>query len=291
MTIETIHLTRHHPSEWETKLKKKTRKVEEILGMAGRCLGSKSGYCFTHPNNLVVFNSNLFIKNGKVWHGDLDITVNLEDLKKVTKYLKETIYILYESDGRSFGIESERYKETSPNLTRAVISIDKNGNVEIGDINKDHYEMRLVTKEREKEEEELPEYNKDHHFIEKDFDAYPISIWRFASRIKKSPLEKFVEYVMNLGLDSKERELSVNNIYLSPQNYKVLKKLMKRWFEDYHHLSEYGLQREMTWLGFSMPSEFSGSYYGPKWLKEKTFYVKKPDSKKAAKEKIKKSDT
>jgi hypothetical protein len=70
--------------------------------MIGRMIsGSKSGYRDRYPNNKVVFNANIVTKSkGKVWHGDLDITLDYDKLQAVANILKEDLYILYEMDAR-----------------------------------------------------------------------------------------------------------------------------------------------------------------------------------------------
>lgn len=70
--------------------------------MTGRMIsGSKSGYMEQYPDNQVVFNANIVIESrGKVWHGDLDITRDYENLEKVSEALKEPLYILREMDAR-----------------------------------------------------------------------------------------------------------------------------------------------------------------------------------------------
>jgi hypothetical protein len=74
---------------------------EEILGIRGRMIsGSKSMYRRAYKDHLVVFNANVCTRNGKIWYGDLDITLDTERLQKLADTLDETIYVLYESDGR-----------------------------------------------------------------------------------------------------------------------------------------------------------------------------------------------
>ena len=70
--------------------------------MPGRMIsGSKSGYMSEYPDNLVVFNANIVIETrGKIWHGDLDVTSDYENLEKVVEALKEDLYILREMDAR-----------------------------------------------------------------------------------------------------------------------------------------------------------------------------------------------
>jgi hypothetical protein len=94
--------------------------------MTGRMIsGSKSGYMEQYPDNLVVFNANIVIESrGKIWHGDLDITRDYENLEKVSEVLEEPLYILYEMDAR-FEHENDPVNVL---ISKAVTKIEYNGN-------------------------------------------------------------------------------------------------------------------------------------------------------------------
>lgn len=67
----------------------------------GRCLGSKSGYRWAHPDNECVFNANVFCEDaGKIWWGDLDLTLDKPKLEAVARKLRVRLYVLAELDGR-----------------------------------------------------------------------------------------------------------------------------------------------------------------------------------------------
>lgn len=105
------------------KLKSKIEQAEKTLGRCGCMLsGSKSYYSDKFPNNVVVFNSNVCIKAGKIWFGDLDITVSMAKLKKLAKVLDENVYVLYEQDARFMN-------ELDPKLERAVCCVASDGTV------------------------------------------------------------------------------------------------------------------------------------------------------------------
>ena len=71
------------------------------LHMARMISGSKSLYRRMFPDNDVIFNANIITESqGKIWHGDLDVTVDRENLEKVAEKLGESLYILYEMDAR-----------------------------------------------------------------------------------------------------------------------------------------------------------------------------------------------
>ena len=102
-----------------SKSKKQTRTENEIIDvfekhrlMLGRMIsGSKSGYCQKYPKHDVRFNANIFIPStGKVWFGDLDITVDNKKLQDVCNELDEEMIVVPEMMGR-FGAEEEPYKK------------------------------------------------------------------------------------------------------------------------------------------------------------------------------------
>lgn len=62
---------------------------------------SKSDYRAQHPDNVIVFNANIFTRSrGKIWFGDLDITADGDALKEMADVEGEELYILREYDGR-----------------------------------------------------------------------------------------------------------------------------------------------------------------------------------------------
>jgi hypothetical protein len=68
----------------------------------GRMVGwSKSGYVSRNPDNEVYFNANIFILGeGKIWFGDLDLTIDRQMLEDISTETGKKFYILRESDGR-----------------------------------------------------------------------------------------------------------------------------------------------------------------------------------------------
>jgi hypothetical protein len=91
------------------------------LGPPGRMLsGSKTGYRDQHPEHLPVFNANVCIAAGKVWWGDLDLTVDEAALLDLSSQTGEVVSVLYESDGRF------RHEE-APLIGEAVFSAAPTG--------------------------------------------------------------------------------------------------------------------------------------------------------------------
>lgn len=68
---------------------------------------SKSAYRQRYPDHITIFNANIFTEEeGKVWYGDLDLTVERERLTEVARASQRTLYVLREMDGR-FGNEEQ----------------------------------------------------------------------------------------------------------------------------------------------------------------------------------------
>lgn len=80
--------------------------------------GSKSLYRREHPNNDVVFNANIIHHSeGKIWFGDLDLTLDDEKLKAIAGRIGE-FCVLREMDGR-FGAEEDSYE----NLKKKAVKV------------------------------------------------------------------------------------------------------------------------------------------------------------------------
>ena len=74
---------------------------ENRLFMGRMISGSKSEYRQRNPENEVIFNANIFILGeGKVWWGDLDLTLDHDSLQSISKKIGKKLYILREMDGR-----------------------------------------------------------------------------------------------------------------------------------------------------------------------------------------------
>lgn len=95
------------------------------LGWPGRMISaSKSGYRDQYPDNLSIFNANVCTDEGKIWWGDIDVTISKDDLTNLAVELGKTIYVLYEMDGRF-------ENEDNPKISEAVVKFFPDGTFEI----------------------------------------------------------------------------------------------------------------------------------------------------------------
>lgn len=76
-------------------------KLEAAGLFAGRMIShSKSFYRSKYNKHEVYFNANIFTAAGKVWWGDIDLTVSGAILQGIADDTGETLYVLRELDGR-----------------------------------------------------------------------------------------------------------------------------------------------------------------------------------------------
>ena len=95
--------------------------AEEHLGFSGKMISfSKSGYVRKNPDNLVVFNSNVCTDEGRIWHGDIDVTLSYDSLSDLARETGKTVYVLMEMDGR---FENEE----TPLLKKAIVQFPPEG--------------------------------------------------------------------------------------------------------------------------------------------------------------------
>lgn len=100
-----------------------TSAAKAILGFNGRMIShSKSSYTDKHPENVVVFNGNVCTSKGKIWYGDIDVTLDESNLKKLATTIGENVYVLKEMDARF-------EHEAKPLLDKAVVVARSNGDV------------------------------------------------------------------------------------------------------------------------------------------------------------------
>jgi hypothetical protein len=95
---------------------------------SGRMISpSKSDYRMAHPTNVVVFNANVCTRGrGKIWYGDLDLTLDATDLSRLATELNEDVLVLRERDAR-FG------REHDPAFEQAVGRYTPDGQVIIAE--------------------------------------------------------------------------------------------------------------------------------------------------------------
>ena len=87
--------------------------LTEKIGLSGHMISaSKSSYRNRFPDHLVVFNSNICTKeDGKVWFGDIDVSLSRDLLGEISISTGRVIYVLHEMDARFENEESPLFEE------------------------------------------------------------------------------------------------------------------------------------------------------------------------------------
>lgn len=244
--------------------------IQNILGHKGKLIcGSKGLYRHNNPRNVVIFNANIFTKEGKIWYGDIDITKEEKLLIKASKELKQELFVLYESDGRSFN-ENDKDRESPEAIKDAILSVTKDGITVLGSLS------GVVVREGKKllskkitppKAPKLPKYTNQYN--EHEFIKFKLPKFEYkASKI--SPLERFYKKLQG-------KCDSVSDLYLLGPDYNSMLKLMEKWFINYHKLPKdsYQFKKEMGYLALDMPCQFYDASFGPTWGEEGHFYIKK----------------
>ena len=94
----------------------KTKIAEGILGHCARLISwSKSTYRRAYPDHKVVSNANVCTEeDGKIWYGDIDLTLDEGKLKKLDEELDQEMFVLWEMSCR-FETEGGKGKEIAKN--------------------------------------------------------------------------------------------------------------------------------------------------------------------------------
>ncbi len=91
--------------------------INKHIGLTGKMIASsKSDYYRKHPDNIIVFNANIFADGfmpNKLWWGDIDITNESMKLMWASKEIGATLYVLREMDGRFTNELNPDYKKVA----------------------------------------------------------------------------------------------------------------------------------------------------------------------------------
>lgn len=201
----------------------------------GRCFGSKSGYSHRNKTHAVVFNANLcFLSQGKVYHGDVDLALDLEMLHACVQQAGEDLYVLYENDAR---FENEQ----KPAFHNAVVIVKRDGTI---DLNNNEYlevrpgkkgkvgvflkkEPRTSAKDRALQQRAAAKKYDESEYIE--LMRFPLDLSKVASLAKQArkakvhPLDAFWQLMTQMGsANGWTGENLLRQVTVSPSVYNLL---------------------------------------------------------------------
>jgi len=249
-------------SEYEHKESLPEYWAEKHLGSMGRMVGgSKSIYRYDNPRNLVIFNANVLTEeDGKIWHGDLDITEDFIDLQKLSTKLGKKVYVLRESAARF---------DKVPNIKEEfeVMFDDK----KILFLEQKYFYLEADSKGRKvpyvKTEEELvAEAKKEGSYRESEYtykkEDYQETIKlpdlsKYKVTVKEDPLSFYQKELIELI--GKERAEQIHlDIYVTKNYYDQLKGLVEKFAKKkFRYMHPVKLKQSVDWTMFDMaPSYF-----------------------------------
>jgi hypothetical protein len=265
--------------------------AQKIMGYPGRMLsGSKGQYRWDNDDHLIAFNGNLFVsKSEKIWYGDMDITIEEENILKLAKKLGRSVYVLHEHDGRF-------EKEDKCDLSKAIYIAHADDRGEIGENQKEYYAKDASSgrirslpdpepTEEEKAELKARKERTALSYKRKDFNLEIElgDINRFKSRKKKvSPYHNFWDWLMTHVRPVAEGEY-INGfaVYMSEEDHQKLRDITREWIKKVVYrgmASDYRVESEMGWLSFAIcvPTSF-GEDSTPSWAKPGHVYIKEKE--------------
>jgi hypothetical protein len=253
-------------------LEEKKNIAENIMGCG--FLGSKGQYRWDNPKHFVIFNSNICVLGGKIWHGDVDMSVSTTKLRELAKKLGEVVFVLYEVDARF-------EKENSPELEKAPVCFKPDGDIVIADSHKEYLEINknciFLKPQPEPTQEEIDKITStvdksDKSYSENDFENVAPINWEYISKYskQKNPLEKFWEFIEKQNIKNE----SVSNYYVLKEDEEKLEQLLVSWVKKaYKGVTEYRAQSDASWAMLDVGPAFF--YRKPDWAESGKIYKKR----------------
>lgn len=257
------------PSEFLPKGTASEKTAQSHLGAMGRMVsGSKSIYLYDNPKNCVVFNANICTKeDGKIWYGDLDLTVEHDSLRKLAKELKKTVYVLPEHAARFD-------KERAPSYSEYVVIVDSRGDLLIS--NSEFFYMKKGIPYSKTSEEigamKLPKQKVT--LSEEDYEPIELPPLGSIRVLKKmDPINVFWKKIIeDYGKDTAQEIFS--RLYVTQSYYEGLRTKLKKFIKKtYPNLHAAKVEQEMGWHLLNLgPNHFEDEQ---PWEKGNTGYLKK----------------
>lgn len=257
------------PSEFLPKGTSQEKIAEALLGSIGKMVGaSKSIYLYNNPNHCVVFNANICTKeDGKIWYGDIDLTIEHKSLQELAQKLNKTIYVLPEPAARFD-------KEKSPSFKDYIALVDKFGTLSLSNL-EFYYLTKNVPYAKIDEEIEINKLLKQKEILNQD-DYEPIELPPLSSiRVlkKMDPINLFWKKIIeNYGKDSAQEIF--NRLYITHSYYEGLRNKLKKYLKNTNPiLHPVKLDQQMSWHLLDIgPKHFEDEQ---PWEEKNTGYLKK----------------
>lgn len=263
-----MNKTKPFPSDFKPKGSTPEKIAEYHLGSMGRMVGgSKSIYRHDNPDHMVIFNANILTKqNGKIWHGDLDITKDLSVLREMAEDLERSVFVFYEMDAR-FG------KEDDVDFSLRALEIHEDGRVLLRDSEYDYFKDGTIYTKTD--DEIMASAPKKEAVIEKEeeFTSIELPDLKSIKVTKKSdPLSQFQKYFIDKYGKDKAKEI-YDKLYVTRSYYEQLEKLAEKHTKKlYPGMHPVKIEQSVAWYMLDMsPKSFESDQT---WEKPNTGYLK-----------------
>lgn len=233
---------------------KPTEAAVMLLGSNGKKLGVKSTYAKSNPNNLFLFNAEIYIDTGRIWTGDLDITVSTKQLQKLSQYLGKKLFVIRSAD--------------KGKLHLSVAVIDSN-NVKLMNAFKLSYKIQdgrpVLSDIAERTDSEKRNYCLDD--VKKTIKLPDVS--QLKPKNGFTILESFYTAVSALLENGEYKNLIVSSTYA----IELMKRVVKFYEEIFPTLEGHEIEEMCMWEWHDFgPKNF---FKDPEWVDNKTGYVLK----------------
>jgi len=247
-------------------------KITEIMGQCGKLISySKGRYRWDNPQNIIIYNANICTLTEKIWYGDVDLTIDLPKIKRLSKYLQKKILVLREMDARF-------ENEDSPLLENAEYTTDGNHDwwKDPDKVVNDNgiWVLSNFTKQDTVSYDEASEvkYEKNEYPLKIELpNPIDLAFSVNSDNTDDTPILKFYEFLTQ-KLICKVDELEINSFIIEHSDYNRLKKLEYEYLRDsYENLHPYEMNTSFFWHWLN---------YGPtsaqstEWVKKGFVYVK-----------------
>lgn len=217
------------PSDHTSKDEEVEAIAKKHLGSLGRMVGgSKSIYRHDNPNNIVIFNANVATKkHGKIWYGDLDITLDVEDLKRLSKELGMPVFAFYESQGRFGKEENLPFPEAAFSFTEDSITINDITYYEVFD---GIPRLKKIESVETKADSKKLQEEADAKYLEKDcegeFDLPDFSKYKVSA--EESPIDYYQNFLIKKLGRAAAQEVFLD-FTVAPEYENKMKELLQKY--------------------------------------------------------------
>lgn len=246
----------------EEEILKLTNIAESYLGKVGISLApNRSKYKEDNSDNIIIYGAVIYIdKNTSIWRGDLNITQEYSELKRLSKKLDKKLYISYD------------YFLSKVNLDKCIIIyhnlIEFPVDSEVFYFSNEKVPKQLTHAEYEKK---FPKKTKNYEYKEENFASIKLpNPLKFKIKKDVSPIDTLQRHLIKKFTREGAQEI-YKNLYITPEYEDKLRiQLKKALKKSYPYMSAKSIKSSIEYQLFDAPYCFSTR---PVWAEPHLGYV------------------